>query len=256
MQGHSRQHRAVAIVAAAALFGAALVLSPASAEVSQKDGVRVSVAGKMRPTDLPRLGDAPVAISLSGRIVATVPGELPKLEQISVSINSHGHLQEKGIPVCRLGHINPSTTQEALLACRGSLVGEGHFSAKVKIPEQSPFPSQGKLLAFSGRLGGKPALFAHIYGTEPVPTSYVLPFSIETTKGTYGTVLSASLPNVTGEWGYVTGVSLDLQSRFLSAACPAPAGFPGAVFPLMKTSFGFAGGPRLTSTLTRSCKVR
>jgi hypothetical protein len=234
-----------------------LAWSPlASAEIAQEDGVRVSVAGKMTPTKLPRTGDAPISVSVAGHITAIVPGALPKLEQIAIAINSHGHLKTRGISLCRLGHINPSTTQEALLACRSSLIGEGHFSANVKIPEQSPFPSDGKVLAFNGRLRGQPAIFAHIYGTEPVPTSYVLPFLIKPAHGTYGTVLEASLPHITGEWGYVTGVSLNLQRRFLAAACPAPAGFSGAVFPLLRTSFGFAGGLKLTSTLNRSCKVR
>jgi hypothetical protein len=63
-----------------------------------------------------------------------------------------------------IGHINPSTNQEALEACRSSLVGEGGFSANVKLPEQSPFPSEGRLLAFNGTIGGKPAMFGHIYG--------------------------------------------------------------------------------------------
>jgi hypothetical protein len=253
MPGISRQHPVAAVVVAVTvLFWASL----ASAEIAQEDGVRVSVAAKMSPTRLPREGDAPVAVSLSSHITATVPGQLPKLEAISIAINSHGHLRTRGIPLCRLGHINPSTTQQALAACRSSLVGEGHFSADVRIAEQSPFPSEGKVLVFNGKLGGKPALFAHVYGTEPVPTSYVLPFLIEKAKGTYGTLLEASLPNVTGEWGYVTGVSLDLQPRFLAAACPAPQGFPGAIFPLIKTSFGFDGGLKLTSILNRSCKVR
>jgi hypothetical protein len=235
-----------------------LVWSPLSAhaEVAQKGGVRVSVAGKMTPNRLPRTRSVPVGVSIAGHIAATKPGALPKLEQIQIAINSHGKLQNRGIPFCRLGHIDPSTTAEALAACRSSLIGEGHFSADVKIPEQSPFPSQGKLLAFNGKLNGRPAIFAHIYGTEPVPTSYVLPFAIEPSHGTYGAILEASLPKVTGEWGYVTGVSLNLQRRFLSAACPAPKGFPGVSFPLMRTSFGFGAGLTLTSILNRSCKVR
>src|SRR5699024_636981 len=117
---------------------------------------------------------------------------------------------------------------------------------------QSPFPSQGKVLVFNGKLRGQPALFAHIYGTRPVPTSYVLPFTIRKTGGEYGTLLSASLPNVTGEWGYVTGISLNLEPEFISASCPAPGGLPGIVFPLMRTSFSFEGGPTLTTTLNRS----
>jgi hypothetical protein len=245
-----------AAMVAMAFLITALAPSSASAEVAQKRGVRVSVAGKMSPNKLPRSGGAPISVSVAGHITATQPGALPKLERIAIAINSHGRLENRGIPVCRLGHISPSTTSEAQAACRGSLIGEGHFSANVKIPEQSPFPSEGKVLAFNGRLRGQPAIFAHIYGTQPVPTSYVLSFLIEKTQGTYGTVLEASLPGVTGEWGYVTGVSLDLDRGLVSASCPAPAGFPGVVFPLMRTSFGFAGGLTLRSTLTRSCRVR
>ncbi|HUC07455.1 MAG TPA: hypothetical protein VMR96_05140, partial [Solirubrobacterales bacterium] len=130
--------------------------------------------------------------------------------------------------------------------------------------EQSPFPSLGKVLAFNGRFKGKPAIFAHIYGTTPVPTSYVLPFSISEAKGTFGTTLSASLPQVTGEWGYVTGISLGLDRQFsaggkqhtyLAASCPAPKGFSQAAFPLAKTTFSFDGGLALSSTLNRTCKV-
>jgi hypothetical protein len=248
--------KSAAAVCALGLLGILGFASPVSAEVAQGDGVRVSVAGGMSPNKLPRSRLAPIGVSLGGHIVATVPGTLPKLQQISISINSHGRLQNRSIPLCRLGRINPSTTQEALLACRSALIGEGRFSADLKIAEQSPFPAEGKLLAFNGRLRGKPAILAHIYGTDPVPTSYVLPFSINRTAGTFGTVLEASLPTVTGEWGYVTAMSLELQPRFISAACPAPAGFPGAVFPLMRTTFGFADNLILTSTLNRSCKVR
>jgi hypothetical protein len=241
---------------AAAMAAATAFAVSAQAEVAQRGGVRVAVSGSLRPAKLPRSGSAPVAVSLTGGIVAARQGSLPQLTGIEVALNSHGELKTGAVPVCRLGKIDPSTTEEALLACRRSLIGEGSFSADVRIPDQSPFPSHGKLLAFNGKLRGRPAIFAHIYGTDPVPTSYVLPFAIrKISKGTYGTMLSASLPQVTGDWGYVTGISLQLQSRYAAAACPAPAGFAAAVFPLMRTSFTFDGGPQLTLTLTRSCKV-
>jgi hypothetical protein len=250
----------------AALFGLFTLLpSFTSAEVSQKQGVRVSVQGSIKPSKLPRTGAAPVAVSFAGRIGATDPAGPPQLEKIAVAINRHGRLDTRGLPRCRMGQIDPSTTREALAACRRSLIGEGSFSANVKLPEQSPFPSRGKILAFNGRLHGRPAAFAHIYGTSPVPTSIVLPFLIKGTKGTFGTLLTASLPRVTGEWGYVTGLSMTLKRRFsfkgkrrsyMSAGCPAPAGFSQAIFPLARTSFAFAGGLTLTSVLTRSCRVR
>jgi hypothetical protein len=242
-------------IAAAAVSGTTVLATPLGAEVSQGDGVRVSVAGSIVPTKLPRRGSAPVAVSVSGRVTATRPGFLPKLKSISIALNSNGRIRSGGVPVCRLGHIDPSNTTEALRACGPSLIGTGTFSADLRIPEQSPFPSTGKVLAFNGRLRGQPAIFAHIYGTQPVPTSYVLPFRIEKSKGTFGTVLRASLPQVTGEWGYVTGLSINLERGYMVAGCPAPRGVSVAPYPLMRTQFSFENGVTLTSTLNRSCKV-
>jgi len=256
MGGTGSRHVTATLAAVTLLAAASLLTGFASAEVAQKDGVRVTVAGKMSPTALPRNGVAPVAVSVAGHIVPTRPGALPKLERISIAINSHGELRNRFVPICRLGRIDPSTSSEALSACRSSLIGSGHFSASLEIPEQSPFPSEGKVLAFNGKLNGNAAIFAHVYGTDPVPTSYVLSFLVKRSQGTFGTILEASLAEVTGEWGYVTGVSLNLDRSYLSAGCPAPKGFPGTSFPLMRTSFDFAGGLSLTSTLNRSCKVR
>ncbi len=168
----------------AALVGSAALLSPlAAAETKEEHGVRVSVDGKLRPKKLPRHGSAPVSVSVSGRIGSKASAPPPQLEKLTIAINRHGHISSRGLPYCRIGHIDPSTTREALMACRDALVGEGRFSADVRLPEQSPFPSNGKVLAFNGKLGGRPAIFAHIYGTDPVPTSYVLPFFIRAPGG-------------------------------------------------------------------------
>ena len=249
--------RAIALLGSALVVPALLIAAPGSAEVSQKDGVRVAVDGNLSPNRLPRRGSAPVSVSVSGQISPIGTSSLPQLQKMTVAINSAGRLDLRGIPHCRIGHINPSTNQEALEACRSSLIGEGSFSADVKLPEQSPFPSEGRLLAFNGTIGGKPAIFGHIYGTKPLPTSFVLPFRVKQRQGTFGTVLEAAFPRATGEWGYVTGISLNLdKKRFLSAGCPAPKGFSGASFPLLQASFTFSGGLNLTNTLTRSCKAK
>ena len=237
----------------------ALALSPSStgAEITQKQGVRVTVQGDLSPTKLPRKGQAPVGVSVSGHIDALKQGELPQLKAMSIAINQAGTLDVKGIPHCRINHINPSTTQQALSICRSSLIGEGSFSANVVLPEQSPFPSKGKLLAFNGTIGRKPAIFAHVYGTQPLATSYVFAFKIKKTKGTFGTVLEASFPKATGDWGYITGISLNLKrSKFMKAGCPAPKGLTKVPFPFAKTSFDFAGGLKLQSTLNRTCEAK
>jgi hypothetical protein len=251
----------IAIASATTALCTALALG----EVIQIGNVRVAVSGDLSPTKLPRNGAAPIAVSVGGKITSTDAAGPPQLRKMEIAINRNGRFTTRGLPLCRIGHIDPSTSDEALSACRSSLIGSGSFSADVKFPEQSPFPSNGKILAFNGRLRGQPAILAHIFGTKPVPTSYVLPFSISPSKGTFGTVLTASLPRVTGEWGYVTGVSIKLWRRFsfdgrrqsyLSAGCPAPAGFPSASFRLVRTSFSFADGKDFTTTLSRRCKVK
>lgn len=233
--------------------------------VEQRRGVRVSFDGKLTPHVLPRHGTAPVGIVVDAQIGATGGEDPPQLRRITIAINRNGHFSSKGLPACRVDQIQPSSTDGALAACRGSLVGEGRFSANVKLPQQSPFPSAGKVLAFNGKVNGRPAILAHIYGTEPAPTSTVLPFLLRQGRGTYGTTLEASLPQATGSWGYVTGLRMSLRRRFsyrghsrsfLSAGCPAPAGFPSAAFPLAKTSFAFAGNLTLDAVLTRTCRAR
>lgn len=249
--------KALALGASGLLALCALSSSFAQGEVSQKNGVRVAVNGALSPKRLPRKGSAPVAVSVKGEITAASADILPQLQHLQIAINSAGHLDVAGIPHCRINHINPSTNQEALQACRSSLVGEGSFSANVVLPEQSPFPSKGKLLAFNGQIGRKPAIFAHIYGTKPIPTSYVFAFRVKQQKGTYGTILETDFPKATGEWGYVTGIELNLnKKRFLTAGCPAPKGFTKASFPLMRTDFSFVGGLSLTNTLNRSCQAQ
>jgi hypothetical protein len=254
-----------AIAALLALLALSATLAGAS-EIAQKGNLRVSFEGRVSPRKLPRQGVAPVSVSLAGDITTTDGAAPPQLRTITMAINRHGRLDFKGLAICHLHDIQPASTAEARRACSASLVGSGSFQASVALPEQSPFPSNGKVLAFNGTLKGKPVIFAHIYGTEPLPTSFTLPFAItQRGKGTYSTVLSAQLPRVAAEWGYVSGVSLALhrtyrfagESRsYVSAGCPAPKGFPGTTYTFARASFAFEDGRSLGSTMTRSCGVR
>lgn len=252
-----------------AMLLAALVLvlglaALARAEVAQKGDIRVTFNGALTPHTLPRSGTAPIKVAVEAKIASTNASTPPQLRKMTIAINRNGKLSSKGLPVCPIKAIQPSTTADALAACGRSLVGEGHFSAKVLFAQQAPFPSEGKVFAFNGSFNGKPAILAHVYGTEPVPTSFTLPFVITQSKGTFGTVLTASLPAVTSTSGYVTGLQITLgrtysshgqRRSYLSAGCPAPKGFPGTSFPFAKASFGFKGGT-LSKTLTRTCGAR
>lgn len=261
MRGRATQRAAFA-VALCCLVLAAL----AQAETIRKGTLQISFAGTIAPRKLPRVGAAPVAVSFSADITTTDRSAPPQLRRIKLAINRNGRLDRRGLPSCRFHQIQPASTREAREGCPGGVVGNGTFKANVALPEQSPYPSDGRILAFNGTYHGKPVIFAHIYGTQPLPASFTLPFEVKYhSKGTYGIVLAANLPSVAAEWGYVRGVSLTLQRNFryrgkahsyISAGCPAPSGFPGASFALVNAALGFDGGKTLRTTMTRSCWVR
>jgi hypothetical protein len=249
-----------ALVLAALLSLSAIGL--AQAETIQKGSVRIKLDGAITPTRLPRSTEAPVKVAVSTKITSANAKSPPQLTKLSIAINRYGHLDPTGLPICEVSDIQPSTTEKALEACPHSKVGEGHFSATVALSKKVAFPAAGKLVAFNGTYKGKPAILAHVYGTDPLPTSFTLPFVITHSKGTFGTTLTATLP--ASEGNFVTGLDLTLSRQFTyrgkrrsyaSASCPAPRGFPGANFPFAKASYSFAGGRKLSSTLTRSCRA-
>jgi len=248
----------------AALCSLLAFTSLATAEVTQEGNLRVSFEGGIAPHALPRQGRAPVKVTLTGDI-KTVDGlDPPQLRTIQMAINRNGKLDYRGLPACHYHQIQPASTNEAIETCPDSVIGKGGFQAHVVLPEQSPFPSAGKVIAFNGLFHGRHVVFAHVYGTVPLPQSQVLVFELGRVSGTYRTTLTAALPQVAAEWGYVSGVSLALNREFkykgrirsyLSAGCPAPKGFPGATFAFAKATFGFEDGRVLSSTMTRSCGV-
>jgi hypothetical protein len=231
----------------------------------QSGNLRVSFEGGLAPRSLPRTTRVPVAVTLAGRVITTDNAAPPQLRTISLAINRNGKLNRNGLPACKYHQIQPASTGEAIAACRSSIVGTGEFRANVLLPEQSPFPSSGRVIAFNGLSHGRHVVFAHIYGTKPLPQSRVLIFELGGGTGAYGATLTAQLPRVAADWGYVSSVGLTLDRKFryrgqarsfLSAGCPAPGKLKVVPFPLARASFGFEDGRVLTSTLVRSCKVK
>lgn len=243
----------------------AIAASLAGAELVEHGDLFVSFSGGIAPNALPRRALAPISVSVSGRVRTLSGDRPPALRRIAIELNRGGHLDTRGLPACRRAQIEASSSRQALTACGPALIGTGTYTASTAFPEQAAFPTAGRILAFNARLHGHPAILAHVYGTDPVPITRIITFQISHARGTYGTVLTGALPASINRWGYVRRISLSLHRRFtyrgrprsyLSAACAAPPGFPGAVFPFARASMTFADGRTLASTLTRSCKVR
>jgi hypothetical protein len=250
---------ALAVVAAAAL-GA----SSAEAELSEQGNLFVRFQGGIDPTALPRTERAPIAVEVSGTVKTLSGEEPPALRGISIELNRGGTIDSRGLPDCHYGELVAATPARAMAACGRSLVGKGAYKSKTTFPEQSAFPTEGDILAFSGVYEGHEAILAHVYGDDPVPVNRVVVFRIRHSGGTFGTILTGELPDAINPHGYVVAISLRLfrsyvfhgrRRSYISAACAAPVGFSIATFPFARTSMVFADGRTLSSTLTRSCRV-
>lgn len=245
---------------------ALILIAPANAEVAREHGLIVSFGGKVTPHALPRAGTAPVGVTVGGRIRTADRRLVPSLRRISLEINRNGILDNRGLPTCRATRIEPSSTAEALKACGPARIGSGRVSGQIVIKGQPPFPFKGAVVAFNARGNdGRAAILAHVYSRTPIALAFVLTFSVERIVGTYGTRLVAVVPGATRRVAHVTSLSLHLRRRYeyrgqqhsyLSAGCPAPDGFPGATFPLVRARYSFDGGTNLSSVLVRTCHAR
>lgn len=261
------ERSAIGGIAALLTLGLVLLSAPAGAraELVERGDLFVKFSGGIAPRALPREWRAPIAVKIDGT-VKTLSGERPPaLRRIVIAINRGGHLDTEGLPVCRQSQINPSSSKDALDACGPALVGHGRYSAAVAFPEQETFTSRGRILAFNAVVDGERAILAHVYGRKPAPITRIIVFRIRHSAGTFGTIFVGALPESVNHYGYVKRISLNLFRLFtyrgqvhsyLSAACAAPPGFPGAVFPFARTGMAFGDGRTLSSTLTRSCQVR
>lgn len=243
------------------------VAIPAIGEVTQAGDVIISFKGGVYPKALPRDTPAPVSIRISGVIKsAKSDAELPQLQGMSVALNSSGgQIFDRGLGACSMDQLRARSGQSARQACGDALVGEGSAVVELVLPDQTPYSLNAKINYFNGvRMRGQRQLLAQVYIRTP-PISYVVPFEINKQAGRFGTVLSVKLPKQVGGFAHVRQFQMTLKRTFfyrgrkrsyLSASCAAPAGFPGAVYPLAKLTYDFDNGRSVTSTIIRSCSVQ
>jgi hypothetical protein len=249
---------------AAAIVVALWLCIPAQAEVTEQGNLITTFQSGLAPNTLPRDAPAPVAVSVAGDFKTRGHMPLPQLRTISVAINSAGILDDTGLPTCRVQAIQPATEGNAKALCHKAIVGSGHVTVGVRLENQPPFEVKANLLAFNGPTeNGHKLILAQVYSKNP-PGAFVLTFKLQHRPGLFGTVMSTKLPHSAQGWAYLSHFDMTLDRRYryrgkahsyVSAACAAPAGFPGAVFPLAKANYGFAGGQHLTTTIVRSCRV-
>jgi len=238
----------------------------ARAEIFGSNGIFIKFGGGFAPRSLPRDRDVPVTVRLSTAIKTSDGSTPPRLRRISFGVNRYGRITTRGLPVCRAAELESTSSKTALERCKGALLGRGSFGANLEFHGDEPAPVHGRMLVFNSRSHGRPVFLLHVYASRPADVTIVLRFKIRRPRrGKFGTELSATIPKLASDLGYVTRVSLVFDRRyrfrgrrlsFLSARCAAPSGFPGAVFSFTRGTFAFSGGKRIVTTLTRDCTVR
>lgn len=237
----------------------------ASAEVITGGNYRISFNGSMTPAKLPRVGSQPISVSVSGAVQPLPGAPSPALREFAIAINRHARLSLRGLPTCSRQQVTGASTSQARNRCRDALVGSGRFTAHIDAPEQAPFPAAGRLSVFNSHYRGHRALLGHVYGSEPVPTAIDVYFRLrQEQKGPFGLTLTATLPEVGEEWGYVKSFEVSLGRRYfshgherslLAAGCPAPAGIFSAPFKLARGVFNLTDGTTRSRVLTGVCHV-
>jgi hypothetical protein len=252
--------------AAAAVLVACLALGTGAAgEIVRHENVVLRFDGGIKPGKLPRTKPAPVTVWIEGDIQTSDGEEPPPVRQVSLRINRHGRLDHKGLPGCSVSQIEGATSEGAMQACKQALVGRGRIEGRVTLPGQGPLTSRGELLAFNGTLTGRRVILLHAHVTTPLPGTFLVAFLVRRTRGKFGTELIANFPTIASGFGYMTHFELALKRiyrhrgtprSYLSASCPVPPSFKGAVFPFARGRFTFENGSNLTSTVHRTCRVR
>jgi hypothetical protein len=164
MKGRVRLGRIAVLASLLFLLGAASI---ARAEPSASGNLFITFNGGIVPNALPRHDRAPITVWIAGK-VRTLAGERPPaLRMVTIALNRSGRLETKGLPTCRRGRIEATTSAEALKVCGDALVGSGTYRARSTFPEQARSPTFGKILAFNATTNGHPTILAHVHGTKP-----------------------------------------------------------------------------------------
>lgn len=237
----------------------------ARAERTQRGSLISALNGQISPLVLPRDRPAPVSLSLSGGLSTDDGSLLPKVSRLEIALAGRGDLFTDGLATCTRRALLNTKPAEARASCGAALVGHGTISAAAAVPGQQPFDIDAQLLAFNARTAkGEPEILLQAYSPTP-PISVVVPFHVRHSGGAFATTLVADLPRALGPLPRFAGVSMTLGRRFtyrgkrrsyLSAACPAPAGFTAGFLTVAKARYTFTDGSHIGTEIVRSCRAR
>ncbi|MEX2448680.1 MAG: hypothetical protein WD404_08055 [Solirubrobacterales bacterium] len=220
-----------------------------------------SLSAAIAPTRLPRSGLRPVSLRFGSTFEKLDGSDIPGLKTMTLKLAKGGVLNSRGLPRCARGRLVQRSTERALAACRRALVGKGVVTTALRFPEGRRSRSSAQLLIFNA--GGR-KLLMHVYATEPVEGTFIVPLQVSKAKGRFGTVLRAKFPRIAAGFGQVTGFRMKLERIFrhrgkrrsyLLGGCPAPRGLNRVAFELAQVEYRFRGAPTIRNSTINTCRA-
>lgn len=211
---------AIAVVALAALAVAGSVF--AKPEKVVFGNIEVEFDGGFSPKALSKTKPTPISFFLWGKLRTLDGTHPPAVRELKLETDKHGSIDVKGVPTCKSGQLQSTTTATARKVCGPAIVGEGTTEAEVQFPEQPPIDVKSELLAFNGGFkGGVTTIYVHAFLNAPVTAAIVATAKIKKiSKGRYGLESIAKIPKIAGGSGSGTYFKLKFDKGILFATCP------------------------------------
>lgn len=231
-------------------YGATTLLPP----------LQVAIKADFKPTRLPSNYLVPTHLKVEGTVSMADGTHPPAIRKATVELDKNMAIDAKGLPACKVTRIRATKTAEALKACRPALVGKGRTETEIAFPNQSPFTTNARVVAFYGGIkNGVRTIYLHSFLSTPTPAAVITTVKVSKIhKGRYGTKLVISIPSSAGSAGSTKKFTFDFfrtfafkdeKRSFVSAKCT-----DGKLQTRWEAKF--AVGPTATGAYVRPCTSR
>src|SRR5262245_41532512 len=138
---------ALGAVVALVVGGIAIAAKPT---VVQVGNLKLTFNGGFSPTTLSKTKQTPINLNVSGKIQTIDGKQPPALKEFVLETDKNGGIEAKGVPTCKQGKLEATTTATAEKVRKTAIIGKGTTGVEVEFAEQAPIPIKSKLLLFNG----------------------------------------------------------------------------------------------------------